>query len=99
MPASHGPDMPGHARREPEGPRAALMRRAGDLIGSERLARELGMSSRNLYWLMNGRRNVKDQVLADTRKILIRHRQAIGDLVQDIRAEEAATPAAEETNP
>lgn len=96
MPDTPSSDSTGHVRLDPEGPRAALMRRAGDLIGSEKLARELGMSSRNLYWLMNGRRTVKDQVLLETRKILIRHRQRIGDLVQDIRAEEAA---AEETNP
>lgn len=70
--------------------RAALMRSAGDLVGSERLARELDMSPRNVYQIMAGKRPVKDQVLADTRKILIRYRQAIGDAVAAIRAEEAA---------
>lgn len=69
--------------------RAALMRRAGDLVGSERLARELAMSSRNIYQLMAGKRPVKDGVLGDTRRLLIRFRQEIADLVEDVREAEA----------
>lgn len=76
------------ARAQPEDGRAALMRKAADLIGSERLAKALGISSRSIYWMMSGQRPVKDGILADTRKLLIAQRQSIGDLVQEIRDEE-----------
>lgn len=71
--------------------RAALIRRAADLIGSERLARELGVAPRTVYWWMSGQRTVKDSILAEVRQLLIGQRQAIGDLLQAIRDEEAAT--------
>lgn len=70
--------------------RAALLRRAGDLIGSEELARLLSISSRNLYQMMAGDRGIRDGILTDARKLLIQRRQMIHDLVQDIRVEEAA---------
>lgn len=73
--------------------RARLMREAGDVIGSERLAAALNMSPRNLYQIMAGKRPVKDGVLRDTRGILIRHRQAIMNLVRDFSQEEALDAA------
>lgn len=69
--------------------RAKLMRAAGDLIGSEQLAVELGIAPRTVYALMNGTRRVKDGILTDTRKILIGQRQKIGGLVALIRHAEA----------
>lgn len=81
------------ARAQPNEGRAALMRKAADLIGSERLAKALGISSRSIYWMMSGQRPVKDGVLADTRQLLIAQRQAIGDLVQEIRDEESPAAA------
>lgn len=86
------------ARTEAIDGRAALMRKAADLIGSERLAKALGMSSRSIYWMMSGQRSVKDGVLADTRALLIAQRQSIGDLLQDFRDEEAAAQQAEPTD-
>jgi hypothetical protein len=83
-------------RAEPTEGRAALMRRAADLLGSERLAKALDISPRSLYYFMNGQRTVKDGVLADTRQLLIAQRQATGELLQDFREEEAETTAARE---
>lgn len=83
-------------RAEPTEGRAALMRRAADLLGSERLAKALNMSPRSLYYFMNGQRTVKDGVLADTRQLLIAQRQATSELLQDFREEEAATIAERE---
>ena len=74
-----------HALTDEEINRAAAMRAAGDIIGSEKLAQLLGMSARNLYWLMNGKRTVKDGVLADTRKLLIEHRQKTADIISAFR--------------
>lgn len=70
---------------EDETNRAAAMRAAGDIIGSEKLAKLLNMSARNLYWLMNGKRTVKDSVLAETRKLLIEHRQRTADVITAFR--------------
>ncbi len=69
--------------------RQKLMRCAGDLIGSESLAKQLGIAPRTIYALMNGTRPVKDGILTDTRKILIKHRQKVGGLVALIRHAEA----------
>lgn len=74
---------------ENEANRAAAMRAAGDIIGSEKLAKLLDMSARNLYWLMNGKRTVKDGVLTETRKLLIEHRQRTGDIIALFRQVEA----------
>lgn len=74
--------------------RQKLMRSAGDLIGSEQLAKELGIAPRTIYALMSGSRPVKDGILTDTRKILIKHRQQVGALVALIRHAEA-NPAAD----
>lgn len=65
--------------------RAAAMRAAGDIIGSEKLAQLLGMSPRSVYWMMNGKRAVKDGVLADTRKLLIEHRQKTANVISAFR--------------
>lgn len=65
--------------------RAAAMRAAADVIGSEKLAQLLGMSARSIYWMMNGKRVVKDGVLADTRLLLIAHRQKTGDIIAAFR--------------
>lgn len=78
-------------RAELDEGRAALMRRAADLIGSERLAKTLGVAPRSLYYWMNGQRSVKDGVLNDVRQMLIEQRQAIADLLQDFRVEEASS--------
>lgn len=68
--------------------REELMRVAGDIIGPGKLADLLGMKSRNIYWLMAGNRPVKDGILADTRKILVEHRQKTSALIALIRNEE-----------
>lgn len=67
--------------------RTAIMKAAGVVIGPEQLAKQLRMSSRNIYHLMNGNRPVKDGVLRDTRELLMQRRQAIGMLLQGIRDE------------
>lgn len=66
--------------------RAAAMRAAGDIIGPEKLAQGLGMSSRSIYWMMNGQRTVKDGVLADTRRLLIEHRQKTTKIIAAFRS-------------
>lgn len=84
-------------RAELDEGRAALMRRAADLIGSERLAKTLGVAPRSLYYWMNGQRAVKDGVMAEVRQMLIEQRQAIADLLQDFRQDEAAAAIDEPT--
>lgn len=65
-----------------------LMRRAGNIIGSEKLADLLGISARNCYQLMSGKRAAKDGIIADTRRLLIEHRQFTGTLIRDFRSHE-----------
>lgn len=84
-------------RAEPNEGRAALIRRAADLIGSERLAKTMRISPRSLYYWMNGQRPVKDSVITEIRLLLIEQRQAIADLLQDFREEEEAAAIVEPT--
>lgn len=67
--------------------RAQLMRRAGDLIGPERLATLLIVAPRTVYHWMAGKRDVKDSVIFDTRQILLRHLRSVNELVDDLDAE------------
>lgn len=67
--------------------RAALMRAAGDVLGSEALARGLNIKPRTIYALMAGTRAVKDSVLIETRALLVRRRQRVGAIVSLIRTE------------
>lgn len=84
------PDLPVTTRRrtQPVDLRASLMRDAGDMIGPETLADLLKVSKRTIYHWMSGERGVPDGVLAETRQLLIRRRQAIGELVKLFRAVE-----------
>jgi transcriptional regulator with XRE-family HTH domain len=82
-------------RAELDEGRAALMRRAADLIGSERLAKMLGVSARTVYWWMSGKRTVKDAMITVVRQMLIEQRQAIADLLSDFREEEEAAACQE----
>lgn len=75
-------------RYPPAAVRAALMRAAGDVIGSEQLARALGVSSRTIYKLMAGKQAVRPGILADTRRLLIQHRQRTNAIIGLIRDEE-----------
>lgn len=64
---------------------APLMRSAGDIIGSEKLAEHLGMGARNCYHLMSGKREAKASIISETRQILITHRQKTGNLIKAFR--------------
>ncbi|GAM00746.1 hypothetical protein [Sphingomonas parapaucimobilis] len=79
----------GHKRAmpDPSDKRAAIMRAAGDAVGSEALAKALGMSSRNLYKKMAGDGQVSDNLLQDVREVLERRRHAIGLVITGIRDE------------
>jgi len=68
--------------------RAAIMRAAGDAVGSEALAKALNMSPRNLYKKMAGDGHVSDSLLQDTREVLERRRHAIGLVITGIRDEQ-----------
>ena len=86
--APHTPGAkPPRPRATPNDQRAWVMRAAGDVIGPERLARALRMSSRSIYLMMAGRRPVKDGVLIDTRNLLVMQRQVIGAIGNVIREE------------
>ena len=65
-----------------------LMRRAGDIIGSEKLAKLLGISPRNCYQLMSGKREANEGHISDTRRLLIQHRQFTAALISDFREHE-----------
>lgn len=73
--------------------RHAMMRMAGDLIGSERLARLLNVKPRSLYNMMAGKVPVKDGVLSDTRRHLIDQRHALSTLIRAIREAEGGDHA------
>lgn len=79
----------GHKRAmpDPSDKRAAIMRAAGDAVGSEALAKALGMSSRNLYKKMAGGSQITDSLLQDVREVLERRRHAIGLVITGIRGE------------
>lgn len=70
--------------------RTRLMRRAGDLIGVEKLAQVLGVKPRSLQYFMSGDRQANDGVVADTRRALIALRQETGMLIQLFREHEGA---------
>lgn len=73
--------------------RHAMMRMAGDLIGSEKLARLLDMKPRSLYNMMAGKVPVKDGVLSETRRLLIDQRHATSTLIRAIREAEGGGDA------
>ena len=67
--------------------RARMMRGAGNVVGSEALARQLGVAPRTVYAMMSGERGVSDDVLHRTRLILIDHRSALSWLIGTVRSE------------
>jgi len=64
------------------------MRAAGDMIGAEKLAQLLDIAPRTIYALMAGKRTVSPGILADTRQLLIEHRQQCATVIAAIRAVE-----------
>ncbi len=73
-------------RSTPPTPTAAALREAADLIGVIPLAEDhLEVKQRTLYNWMQGKRNPPPNILAEVRKILIDHRQKVGDLISQIR--------------
>jgi len=70
--------------------RAALVRRAMDLLGPGVYAGAMKVSDRTARaWAAEGAehgRPVSDRILRDTRDILVAHRQHIGALISGVRA-------------
>lgn len=83
------PNITHRARSMPTEKRAAIMRAAGDAIGSEALAKALDMKPRNLYKKMAGDGAISDSLLHDLREVLERRRHAIGLIITGIREEQA----------
>lgn len=67
--------------------RARLMRGAGNAVGSEAFARQLGVAPRTAYAMMKGEIGVSDRHLRTARNILIDHRSAISWLIGAFREE------------
>lgn len=69
--------------------RAALVRRAIDLVGAGAYARGMNVAERTARaWAIDGgdaRRPVSDKVVSDTVAMLIAHRQHVGALVSGLR--------------
>lgn len=79
-------------RKLPQGEiamRAALVRRAMDLLGGGAYARGMNVAERTARaWAVEGgdpRRPVSDRILAETIALLIGHRQHVGALVSGMR--------------
>lgn len=71
--------------------RAALVRRAIDIIGARAAAAQLGLAESTVYALANGNRACSDAQIGNIRRMLIRHRQAVSDVVLAIREHEGVT--------
>lgn len=70
--------------------RAALVRRAMDLLGAGAYAQAMNVADRTARaWASEGGdagRPVTDRILRETRQVLVAHRQSIGALIQGVRA-------------
>ena len=65
---------------EQEIERAALVQASAKLLGYRALANALDISERNIYALAAGKRRCREDILADIRTLLVKHRQQVGAL-------------------
>lgn len=63
----------------------ALLRAAGDMYGSEQLARDLDIEPRSFYRWVDGSRAIPARVPEQVRQLLIKRRQAIVVVIQQLR--------------
>lgn len=70
--------------------RAALVRRAMDLLGAGAYAEAMGVADRTARaWAAEGgdpNRPVSDRILRDTIRVMVAHRQSVGALISGVRA-------------